>query len=42
MPGSFHVKLYAADEIGGLDSAPTWTHIDWRINLDDNLKVIEV
>lgn len=33
-------KGYADYEIGGLELAPTWTHIDWRFNLDNSLTVI--
>ena len=35
-------KVYADYEIGGLELASTWTHIDWRFNLDGSLSVIEV
>lgn len=35
-------KVYAEYEIGGLELAPTWTHIDWRFNLDGTLTVIEL
>jgi hypothetical protein len=35
-------QVYADYEIGGLELASTWTHIDWRYNLDGSLTVIEL
>lgn len=35
-------KVYAKYDIGGLELAPTWTHVDWRFNLDNSLVVIEL
>jgi hypothetical protein len=35
-------QVYAEYEIGGLELAPTWTHIDWHYNLDGSLTVIEL
>ncbi len=35
-------KVYADYEICGLELAPTWTHIDWRFNLDGSLTVIKL
>jgi hypothetical protein len=34
--------VYVEYGIGGLELAPTWTHIDWRYNVDGSLTVIEI
>jgi hypothetical protein len=35
-------EVYRDFEIGGLEIAPTWTHIDWRYNLDGSLTIFHI